>query len=275
METHDHSGGDGGQIAYASLSGLPTLGTAAAKNTGTNGDAVPLLNGANTWSASQSVQGVVKVFRSGSENLQYTLLDQDNSYSGSAGLTSFSDTSNAKPLIINATTDGSHTPPTGGEVEILLRTLGLGRVAIKQSGNVGIGTYFPAEKLHVAGVVRADSGIKPSASSDAITDYQDDTFTPGFATWDVAPTSVSARAIKIGKQVTVRISGTGGTTSNSDTITGLPYANENAVAAGMLRNAGGFALFGVHIAGNQSTITLGAMTLGANTWALSITYFTA
>ncbi len=29
-DTHDHSGGDGAQIAYASLSGLPTLGTAAA-----------------------------------------------------------------------------------------------------------------------------------------------------------------------------------------------------------------------------------------------------
>jgi hypothetical protein len=32
---HDHSGGDGAQIAYASLSGLPTLGTAASKDVGT------------------------------------------------------------------------------------------------------------------------------------------------------------------------------------------------------------------------------------------------
>lgn len=29
-DSHDHSGGDGGQIAYSGLSGLPTLGTAAA-----------------------------------------------------------------------------------------------------------------------------------------------------------------------------------------------------------------------------------------------------
>jgi hypothetical protein len=29
-DSHDHSGGDGGQLAYSSLSGLPTLGTAAA-----------------------------------------------------------------------------------------------------------------------------------------------------------------------------------------------------------------------------------------------------
>jgi hypothetical protein len=32
-DAHDHNGGDGAQIAYASLSGLPTLGTAAATNT--------------------------------------------------------------------------------------------------------------------------------------------------------------------------------------------------------------------------------------------------
>ena len=31
-DNHDHSGGDGAQIAYSSLSGLPTLGTIAAKN---------------------------------------------------------------------------------------------------------------------------------------------------------------------------------------------------------------------------------------------------
>lgn len=29
-DSHDHSGGDGAQIAYSALSGLPTLGTAAA-----------------------------------------------------------------------------------------------------------------------------------------------------------------------------------------------------------------------------------------------------
>ncbi len=32
-DSHNHDGGDGAQIAYASLSGLPTLGTAAAENT--------------------------------------------------------------------------------------------------------------------------------------------------------------------------------------------------------------------------------------------------
>jgi len=35
LATHDHNGGDGAQIVYSSLSGLPTLGTAAALDVGT------------------------------------------------------------------------------------------------------------------------------------------------------------------------------------------------------------------------------------------------
>jgi hypothetical protein len=38
-DSHDHNGGDGAQIAYANLSGLPTLGTAAAKNIPATGNA--------------------------------------------------------------------------------------------------------------------------------------------------------------------------------------------------------------------------------------------
>lgn len=38
-DSHDHSGGDGAQIAYASLSGCPALGTSAAKNIPATGNA--------------------------------------------------------------------------------------------------------------------------------------------------------------------------------------------------------------------------------------------
>lgn len=38
-DSHDHSGGDGAQIAYSSLSGTPTLGTAAAKDIPATGNA--------------------------------------------------------------------------------------------------------------------------------------------------------------------------------------------------------------------------------------------
>lgn len=46
--------------AYADLTGKPTLGSASAENTGTSGANVPLLNGANTWSALQTFSGGVK-----------------------------------------------------------------------------------------------------------------------------------------------------------------------------------------------------------------------
>lgn len=38
-DSHDHSGGDGGTIAYGTISGTPTLGTAAAKNIPATGNA--------------------------------------------------------------------------------------------------------------------------------------------------------------------------------------------------------------------------------------------
>lgn len=45
--SHDHSGGDGAQIAYSGLSGLPTLGTAAPLNVGTAANNVVQLDGSS------------------------------------------------------------------------------------------------------------------------------------------------------------------------------------------------------------------------------------
>ncbi len=58
-DAHDHNGGDGAQIAYASLSGLPTLGSAAAAATGdfegvgavSTHNAVATAHGISAWGA--------------------------------------------------------------------------------------------------------------------------------------------------------------------------------------------------------------------------------
>jgi hypothetical protein len=58
-DTHNHDGGDGAQIAYASLSGLPTLGSAAAAATGdfeaagavSTHNAVATAHGISAWGA--------------------------------------------------------------------------------------------------------------------------------------------------------------------------------------------------------------------------------
>lgn len=57
-DSHDHSGGDGAQIAYSSLSGLPTLGTAAAAATG---DFVPASHVAATQAHGISAFGATLV----------------------------------------------------------------------------------------------------------------------------------------------------------------------------------------------------------------------
>lgn len=49
----------GGNLGFSGGTLGSALGTAAVKNTGTSGDAVPLLNGANTWSAMQIFTGAI------------------------------------------------------------------------------------------------------------------------------------------------------------------------------------------------------------------------
>jgi len=53
-DTHDHNGGDGAQIAYSTLSGLPTLGTAAATNT----TAYEAAGGISTHAALTTTHGI-------------------------------------------------------------------------------------------------------------------------------------------------------------------------------------------------------------------------
>lgn len=54
--------------------GASTLGTAANKNTGTSGDAVPLLNGANTWSATQTLTSTQFTFGALGGAVSHTML---------------------------------------------------------------------------------------------------------------------------------------------------------------------------------------------------------
>ena len=59
LSTHDHNGGDGGQIAYSNLSGLPTLGTAAALDVGTTAGTVAAGDDARLAAESASSIGVL------------------------------------------------------------------------------------------------------------------------------------------------------------------------------------------------------------------------
>lgn len=71
-------------------------------------------------------------------------------------ITGYSDPANAKPLLINVSTDTSNTAPTGGSVSLDLATMGVTKARLTQAGDFGIGpaALAPTTKLHVDGPIR-------------------------------------------------------------------------------------------------------------------------
>lgn len=83
-------------------------------------------------------------FRTGYETLQGLYCAGDaGQLGGTAGagglLQSRSQASNAKPLIVEATTDAAHTAPSGGAVAILLRVLGVTLARLWDTGRLVLG----------------------------------------------------------------------------------------------------------------------------------------
>jgi len=129
----------------------------------------------------------------------------------------------------------------------------------------------------------AGKGIDFSANSHAtgmtselLNDYEQGTWTPDFSAWGTAPTFAAGRYIKIGSQVTVVVLGQSGVNAGNQAITGLPFANSNAVCpTGALKVFGSSALSTLcNIDNNATSInSFEAVTLTGNYWTLSITYF--
>lgn len=114
------------------------------KNVGTSGNAVPLLDGTNTWSGAQTFGGANFVFNAGDD---YSLRIARNGsqyyeFIGTASprITSYSDIGNAKQFIFNSTTDATHTAPTAGSVGYTFSVLNVPRFAISTTGASVTGT---------------------------------------------------------------------------------------------------------------------------------------
>jgi hypothetical protein len=107
------------------------------------------------------------------------------------------------------------------------------------NNRVGVGTASPAVAMDVVGQVRASTGIlfgSDTAAANALDDYEEGTFTPSWSSTSASFTYDASfrhgRYTKIGNTVyfNIYVSTSGaptGTTSNSLTITGLPFTSGN------------------------------------------------
>jgi hypothetical protein len=151
---------------------------------------------------------------------------------------------------------------------------------------VGFPSTRTGDQTIVAGnlvIGTAGKGIDFSANpnpagmtSEVLNDYEEGTWTPAFAGWTTAPTFSAARYIKIGSQVTVVVLGQAGVNAGNQAITGLPFANSNAVCpTGALKVFGSSAVSSLcNIDNNATSInSFSAVTLTGNYWTLSVTYF--
>jgi hypothetical protein len=119
------------------------------------------------------------------------------------------------------------------------------------------------------------SATPGTGTSELLADYEEGTWTPGFAAWTTAPTFSAGRYIKIGSQVTVIMLGQNGVNAGNQAITGLPFTNSNAVSpAGAVKPIGPAAV-GTLCVVDTTVAEIGsfdAINFTGRYWALSVTY---
>lgn len=113
-------------------------------------------------------------------------------------------------------------------------------------------------------------------TSELLDDYEEGTWTPGFAAWGTAPTFSAARYLKIGSQVTVMLLAQNGVNAGNLAITGLPFTSSNAVTATCAMKGTGASAVNSLCVIDTSTTSVNAMAAVNFTgvyWSFSATYF--
>jgi hypothetical protein len=163
-------------------------------------------------------------------------------------------------ILLRTTPDGSQSPVDAVKVDSAQNVTVF-------SGNLIIGTSGKGIDF---------SATAGSGTSELLADYEEGTWTPGAATWAVAPTFNAARYTKIGRQVTITILASGGTCVAGSSITGLPFTCNASSAGSVICTTDSSAVgFTGSTFNNTATINfITATTLaGSVFWALSYSYF--
>ena len=163
-----------------------------------------------------------------------------------------------------------YNAPTGIAGNAVSFTLGM---SLDASSNLSV----------VGNVVMSTSGkgidfsaTPGTGTSELLADYEEGTWTPGFAAWTTAPTINASycRYTKVGRQVTILMLCQNGVCgSTGQPITGLPFTS-NSVSVASFRDASGAAstTFGVVDIGTQIT-SITAVSFTGLFWGMSATYF--
>ena len=129
------------------------------------------------------------------------------------------------------------------------------RFRIDSSGNVGIGTTAPSQKLDVVGSIEVSDGIYigGTAAANKLDDYEEGTWTPAYTGSTTTGTGVTGAGqyTKIGNLVHVDFGFVNVTTSGAAgdlRITGLPFTVSNATTRGSF--AGNIRFYNHDLAGN-------------------------
>ena len=182
---------------------------------------------------------------------------------------------------ISALTTAS-TPLAGTEVLPIVQSGATVKVAVS---DLTAGRAISATQLTLTTgnvIVANGQGIDFSATpgtgtSELFSDYEEGTWTPGYATWTTAPTTAIATYTKVGRQVTVNFVGDGGICNANSTITGLPFtssASTGGAAMLAVRFSNGVLFYGC-VPNNSSSISGITVTsiLAGVYWSMSVTYF--
>ena len=116
---------------------------------------------------------------------------------------------------------------------------------IEESGNVGIGTETPAEKLDVDGSIRASTGIlfgTDTAAANTLDDYEQGAWSAeGLVELNITSLSITASEYtKIGNMVLAELKGSFSVTSASSVRTGFSFALpvSNSISASVIGGGG-------------------------------------